>query len=1027
MTETRWKAQQVEAIRSLDHTLLEANAGTGKTTTVIGAILWRLGLDVGVDEHNLSIGLCPPEHRLTLDRIAAITFTEKAAYDLKRKLREEIQRRASHLLWDIDRAVIGTIHSFCGEVLREHALRFGIDPTFGIMDEREALLEQEDLAKAVVLEALGRDDEGVIGVVGTRGLQGSDYKDGTVDYVMEVFRDLRWRATYWQRWVQGDRLDRKVLKHLVPSWTDDDEPPIALCESLVGLARELERRWEKWMADENMRDFDALILSCRDLLNKQESEPALASIRRRFGLLVIDEFQDTDGAQQDIAFRIAGLGGDRGTAPQLLMVGDPKQSIYRFRGADVTVWNEVVEALGKHGRKLSLVHNFRSAPAVVEYVNRACPAAFQETGSAVEAVGLRSRVPYVTLEAARPETDLAGVEWLSAAGLAADRRTLEAQMVAARIREIVIDETKGDREGIEVIDPSTGTPRPCGYRDVAILFRSRTPVPFLTEQLDHYGVPYYLAGDAGLKNRLEVVDILTLLRLLENPLDDLGAFAFLRSPFVGLRDEIIARIRLEHSGESLLKAAGSFVRQGEWFVAPEHSLVSTVEREALTNGLAVVDELRGLPSRIPIHRLVEEAVERTGYRLHLLLMPQPESRLANLERFIGLLEGYRNQTVGTFLEIWDRWEARDLGVPQAPLYSKADNVVTLSTIHAAKGLEWPIVFLVDSHGKLSDRSTNAFWADRELGPVLCPRQDERGDRTNRLSARNAAEERAEDARLMYVATTRARDRLIIAGPTTKADGVAKWLTAGRDASVSIAKQPANVRIPDPPPVPLLTWMEDLYETALPPLVSPVQAGPMRFTHSATELMTRLSNGKEWRQKYVHGLVPLWVFSRVTKKSGVPASARGVVVHGVLERIREEGELADLLELAIGALGSPDLEEYMSPGTEYRVALENELRVVIGSPEWRSYVEGEHWRELWFVHFRRPRKWRVGAFDLYRRGDSRDLIVDFKTHGIGPEAVEGAAADYKAQVQVYRAAAKAAGRDAEVRLHFTRPNRVWSAG
>ena len=751
----------------------------------------------------------------------------------------------------------------------------------------------------------------------------------------------------------------------------------------------------------------------------------MASVRRRFGFLVIDEFQDTDDAQRDIAFRIAGLGSAGKKGPQLLMVGDPKQSIYRFRGADVTVWNEVVTSLATHGRTLSLVENFRSAPAVVEFVNRTCPAAFEETGTSVAAAGLNSRVPYVPLVAARAPTDLAGVEWLASGGKADDRRTLEAQMVAARIRQIVIDEAKGDREGIDVIDPNTGKPRPCGYRDVAILFRSRTPVSFLTEQLDHYGVPYYLSGDAGLKDRLEVLDVLTLLRVLENPLDDLYTFAFLRSPFVGLRDEIITRIRLERSGESLLRATKHFLNGAEWFAAPEHPIVSSVEREAAENGLAIIDELSRLPSRVPVHRLVEEAIERTGYRLHLLLMPQPESRLANLERFIGLLEGYRNQTVGTFLEIWDRWEARDLGVPQAPLYSKADNVVTLSTIHAAKGLEWPVVFLVDSQGRISDRSTNSFWTDRELGPVLCPKQDERGDRTTRLATRNAAEERAEEARLMYVATTRARDRLVIAAPTKKPEGVAQWLTGGRDRSVSVATAPANVTIPPPPPEPMLSWLDELHETVLPSLVAPVPAGSMRYTHSATELMTRLRNGKEWRQKYVHGLVPRWLFSRATGQSGVPASARGVIVHGVLERIKEEGELADLLELAIGALGSPELEEYMSPGTEYRAALEAELRGVISSPEWRSYTSGDHWRELWFVHFRRPHKWRVGAFDLYRRGEPRDLVVDFKTHDIGLEEVEKAAADYQAQASVYRAAAKAASRDAEVHLHFTRPNAVWS--
>jgi ATP-dependent exoDNAse (exonuclease V) beta subunit len=131
-------------------------------------------------------------------------------------------------------------------------------------------------------------------------------------------------------------------------------------------------------------------------------------------------------------------------------------------------------------------------------------------------------------------------------------------------------------------------------------------------------------------------------------------------------------------------------------------------------------------------------------------------------------------------------------------------------------------------------------------------------------------------------------------------------------------------------------------------------------------------------------------------------------------------------VAIGALDSPELEERLGAGTAYRLALEAELRQVVASAEWRWYVEGAHWRELRFVHLRNSRRWRAGAFDLFRAGDPRHLIVDFKTHDIGPDAVERTAGNYAVQVAVYRAAARAAGREAVVRLHFTRPNRVWEA-
>jgi hypothetical protein len=147
---------------------------------------------------------------------------------------------------------------------------------------------------------------------------------------------------------------------------------------------------------------------------------------------------------------------------------------------------------------------------------------------------------------------------------------------------------------------------------------------------------------------------------------------------------------------------------------------------------------------------------------------------------------------------------------------------------------------------------------------------------------------------------------------------------------------------------------------------------------------------------------------------------------VLERIREAGELGELLDVVIGALESPEVEEQLAPGTEYRIALEEELGRVVTSPEWHWYVEGEHWRELGFVHFRRPNKWRIGAFDLYRRMAPKSLIVDFKTHGIDAMDAPKVALDYSIQIAVYRATALAAGSAVEVRLHFTGPNVVWSS-
>jgi ATP-dependent helicase/nuclease subunit A len=961
---------------------------------------------------------------MTLPQVAAITFTEKAAYDLKKKLREEIAEHAPELIWELDRATVGTIHSFCGELLREHAMRFGIDPSFTVLDEREAPLELDDIIKDVILRTLRDGDEGTAALVQRYTLEGYTRTLGAIDYVRQMIRDQRWHAERYANWSDGCDLDVEKLRELASgAWDVQDEAPIELCDTLCRLASEALRLWRRHEHEENFRDFDSLILDVRRLVSAPEGQAALEGIRRRYRLLIIDEFQDTDGAQRDIAFAIAGIGSldeaavCEGRAPQLFLVGDAKQSIYRFRHADISVWNAAKQAIHGNEKPLQLTHNFRSDPAVVSFVNRVCEPVLTRVAKTLQDEAPESAVEYVELVPARDAFEAAEVEWFETIGRnVGEKRLHEGRMVAARMRQLV-------DAGTPIVDPDGDgvTTRPCAFRDMAVLFRARHLEGY-EQGLQEHGIPYYLAGDAGVTERQEIVDLLNVLRLLENPRDDLRAFAFLRSPFVGLRDEVIARARLEMKGQTLLRRARNFLNSGTWTAPDDESAIIEVEREALRVGLDVIEEMAALRSRLPIDHIVEEVLDRTGYREHLLLMDQPEPKLANIARFLRLLQGYRNHTASTFLEIWERWEDEAFGIPQAPLYSKEDDVVTLSTIHSAKGLEWPIVFLVDNDGKFSDKHANKFWSDRELGPVLCPRGDERGARTLRLHTRADAEELAEEARLLYVATTRARDRLIVAGSIEKPAGAGEWLQLGLTDDMRRSNAPASVTVPDPPPEPGLAWLTEIEDGATPlPLVAPLPVGRRRWFRSATELMSHQRNRREWKLKYWHGVTPAYYFAPESEpEDEIPAWVRGVVIHGVLERLQDEAEIAELLDETIGALDSPELEERMAAGTEYRLALVDEIARVAGSDEWKWYTEGEHYRELTFAQLVSARKWRVGAFDLFRPGDP-NLIIDFKTHEISADQVDATANDYWLQVRVYRAAARALAGETRVQFHFTGPN------
>lgn len=819
----RWTPEQRAAILERRHALLAANAGTGKTATVVAKIRWRIGQPI---EESAEGPVPPCEDPCDLGGIAAITFTEKAAQDLRRKLRETLTAARGVGLSELDRAFVGTIHGFCGEVLREHALRLDIDPGFRVMDAREASLRLSETVRDVALEALERGERDVQDLVREKPLDRfGPWGGSTTDLVRGAMRDLRWHRGRFEAWMpraeagEGEPgIDVEVLRALAADPRDGDlgeadERALARTATLFRLAHRSLARWLDLLERENRRDFDSLVLDVRRLLTRPEHAPALDALRRRFRLLVVDEFQDTDTAQRDIAFAIAGLldgaseappGPDPTPSTQLLLVGDPKQSIYGFRDADVRVWNEARRTMERRGTVLRLSRNFRCDPAIVELVNRACAPAFAAAGSALAAEDPAAVVAYDRLEAEVKRWAGAGVEWLvtEESGSAAERERKGAALVASRIAFLLRPET-----GTRVRD-ADGTERPARASDVAVLALRRRTLAEVERFLRELEIPVYNASSGGLAERPEVRDAITVLRLADNPRDDLRAFAFLRSPFVCLRDETIARIRLDPAvrAGSLLRSARRWLDAAaagevEPFAAPESPWVEPTEREALRRGLDALDEAHALVGRAEPAEILEAVLEATSYRLHLRLRRGTDEALANLERLKAVLGEFRALGLADFLRAWDASaddREADLGTAQLP--EAAEGAVLLTTIHKAKGLEWPIVVLAGAEGGGERASLGAWetWTDRELGPVLLPRKDERGARSGRAERKRLREEEAEQARLLYVALTRPRNRLLVAAPPEDPGGHAGWIATGLFAEPAAGGDGPDGRAPDGP-------------------------------------------------------------------------------------------------------------------------------------------------------------------------------------------------------------------------------------
>jgi ATP-dependent helicase/nuclease subunit A len=795
----RWTAEQHAAIRESGHLLLAANAGTGKTSTVVGKILWRLGFDIGEAEDG---PVSPCADPCDLSRIAAITFTEKAARDLRRKLSEALETNGVSR-GGIDRAFVGTIHAFCGDILRQHALRLDIDPSFRVMDAREASLRLGELIRETILEALDRGESDVIEILKDAPLDPyGEFGPSVTGLVRRALDELRWNRESFDRWClaadEGPSGTEIADLHLDPrifsapgdpeskqdrGASDAEARHLAHMTAVYRLAYRVLGRWLTLLERENRRDFDSLILDVRRLLSRERFVPALESVRRRFRLLIVDEFQDTDSAQRDIAFAIGGLEGPStgdDECAQLFLVGDPKQSIYGFRNADVRVWNEVQSRLAEGGAVLKLSRNFRADPVLVRLVNEACGPAFRAAGSALEPFDRAAVVPYDRLEPGRETSRGAGVDWLATPPdlKKADRNEYGAALLAGRIARLLgryPGATGGATEGDRVLSAD----------DIAVLAARADTLSLVEAALRERGIPTYNASSRGLADRQEVLDAINALRLADNPLDDLRAFAFLRSPFIGLRDEVIARIQLDPSidGRGLLDRSESWlaaVERGgiEPFAAPEHPLVASTERFALRRGLDAISEVSALVGRAEPAELLDTLLALSSYRLHLRLRPGHRESVANLDRLRLILSQFQYLSLADFLRAWDQaagGRRGDLETANPP--AAAEGAVFLSTIHGAKGLEWPVVAVAGADDGARAASPGRWdgWLDPELGPILLPPSKQRGARSQRAVDKRVLAEKAESMRLLYVALTRARDRLLIAAPAEDPEGHAAWV------------------------------------------------------------------------------------------------------------------------------------------------------------------------------------------------------------------------------------------------------------
>ena len=533
-------------------------------------------------------------------------------------------------------------------------------------------------------------------------------------------------------------------------------------------------------------DFSGVLERAVQLLkDMDEFAESRLRLEARHRHVLVDEFQDTSRAQWELVRQLVkswgeGFGvADAAIPPSIFIVGDRKQSIYGFRDADVAMVDEAagfIDALRPDGSpRQAITVSFRSAPGILAFVNEVFSAIVD--GDATNAAARRDafrygdsdRFPVAGYLAPVPGTDPPAGYLAPVPGTDAPVRFIAGDTVRTAA-DAVADEIVRLLSGTTVRDRTTGVARDAGAADIAILFRSRDSHRDFEAALDRRGVSTYVYKGLGFFDADEIQDAVALLRYLADPLSDLRAATLLRSRIVRLSDAAVAQL-----GKASADAIVSPDPRPELErLDPEDRRMLDMLRRAVPRWLSWVDRLA--PSE-----LLDAVLHETAYAFELRGSRRRQAR-ENVKKLRGMIRRAQNRGYATLARIADHLERLAVG-DESNAAIDAIDAVSLMTVHAAKGLEFPIVFVVNM-----GRGTGGFRApirvtddvDGEASVAIADYQSEADEDV-------AAKEREESKRLLYVALTRARDRLYLSA--TVKDGVCRM---GKGSLGEVL--PASVRV-----------------------------------------------------------------------------------------------------------------------------------------------------------------------------------------------------------------------------------------
>jgi len=647
-----------------------------------------------------------------IKRILAITFTEKAAAEMKERILTILKKEEPSLFIKVIEQLplmrISTIHSFCLKLLKRFTFELNLDPSTDVMDEFTAYLLWNESVYECLMEEKDKPNL-FFDVITEYGLKGWDA-------IFKILEEVYKKRPLFDLFIDNGyyTIDQKT-------------------NNIIELSKICLERYNKKKKERGLLDFsDIELLAYKALSKNPEWQNILYSFDEHTDHILIDEIQDTSSIQWKIIYKLTeewrsgfGAKSELGKKPTIFLVGDEKQSIYLFRGANVSLFktakDKLSEWFGEQFHFEEVKENYRSLPEIIQFTNELFSRIMYQYPLETW------QTKYTPFEPIRKGEGHVELILLEGNDKTKENREKEATIIAKRILTLI---------GKAIIFDGEDR-RPCSFKDIAILINRRTHLSILEDVFRRFNIPFVIIKGIGFYNEPEVAILRDIILFITNPLDDYSLFCLLRSPLFKVDYKVILNIIVKdkHLIEILRDSSNKHLQN-------IYDIITSF-----------IEETKFMPLSIKLEKFLTIT---EGWRYF-----HERQRLANIKKFITIIEGYESKGLSN-IEIREKLlMTKSADESKANINLEGTNAIRILTVHSAKGLQFPIVFL-PSIDEESNIKSSPILIDEENDNIIFIYENDSSNRKNiKQFLTRREKEKEEEKRLFYVAVTRAQDYLFM--------------------------------------------------------------------------------------------------------------------------------------------------------------------------------------------------------------------------------------------------------------------------